>query len=205
MKRLSEKQKYLHWAIFAGVLFVLFFFLNRYTVYTLDSDASSELVLAKHLADAGGGIMSKNWYYSTEVEFLNDQLAFELMFFFTNNWHVVRMGGTMILVALLLISFYYFCRETDSKQHFPLLAALILLPLSKAYFNIVFKNCFTFLFANRVVVCGNCSSSDIYVGTQFRISDITQMSGICVMSDFCFFHFNEISDFTIILNFNISS
>lgn len=142
MKRLSEKQKYIkyiHWAIFAAVLSVLFFFLNRYTVYTLDSDASSELVLAKHLADAGGGIMSKNWYYSTEIKFLCDQLAFELMFFFTDNWKVARMGGTLILIALLLISLYYFCRETDSKQHFPLLAALILLPLSKAYFNIVFK------------------------------------------------------------------
>ena len=94
MKRISEKQNYFHWAIFAGVLFVLCFFLNRYTVYTLDADASSELVLAKHLADAGGGILSKNWYYSTEIRFLSEQLPFELMFFFTENWHIVRLGGT---------------------------------------------------------------------------------------------------------------
>lgn len=106
MKKLSEKQKYIDWFIFAGVFFVLCFFLARYTVYTLDSDAASELVLAKHLADAGGGIMSKNWYYSTELEFLNDQLAFELMFFLTDNWRVVRMGGTLILITLLLISLY---------------------------------------------------------------------------------------------------
>ena len=59
MKRLSEKQKYINWAVFAGTLFVLLFFLARYTVYTLDSDASSELLLAKHLADQGGAIMSK--------------------------------------------------------------------------------------------------------------------------------------------------
>lgn len=93
MKRLSEKQKYIEWAIFAGTLLILCFFLARYTVYTLDSDAASELVFAKHLADQGGAIMSKNWYYSTEIEFLSDQLAFELMFFFTDNWRIVRLGG----------------------------------------------------------------------------------------------------------------
>ena len=50
MKRLGEKGRYLPWLVFAGTLFVLIFFLARYTVYTLNSDASSELVLAKHLA-----------------------------------------------------------------------------------------------------------------------------------------------------------
>ena len=139
MKKLAGRQKWLEWAIFAGVFFVLCFFLNRYTIYTLDSDASSELVLAKHLADAGGGILSKNWYYSTEVEFLNDQLAFELMFFFTDNWRAVRMGGTLILLALLLVSLYYFCRKTGCKEHFPLLGALVLLPLSETYFTFFLK------------------------------------------------------------------
>lgn len=155
MKKLSEKQKYIDWFIFAGVFFVLCFFLARYTVYTLDSDASSELVLAKHLADAGGGIMSKNWYYSTELEFLNDQLAFELMFFLTDNWRVVRMGGTLILITLLLISLYYFCRETDSKQQFPLIAALIMLPLSRTYFDIIYKFAYYIQFiATGFVVIG---------------------------------------------------
>lgn len=139
MKKLEGKQKHIEYALLAGVFLILCFFLYRYTVYTLDSDASSELVLARHLADAGGGILSKNWYYSTEVKFLNDQLAFELMFFFTDNWRVARMGGTLILLALLLISFYYFCRETGCKEHFPLLGALMLLPLSETYFAFFLK------------------------------------------------------------------
>ena len=139
MKKLAGKQKHIEYALLAGVFLILCFFLYRYTVYTLDSDASSELVLAKHLADEGGGILSKNWYYSTEVNFLNDQLAFELMFFFTDNWRVARMGGTLILLAILLISFYYFCRETGCKEHFPLLAAIMLLPLSETYFTFFLK------------------------------------------------------------------
>lgn len=139
MKKLSEKQKYFEWMIFAGVFFILCFYLARYTVYTLDSDASSELVLAKHLADAGGGILSKNWYYSTEVKVLCDQLAFELMFFFTDNWQIVRMGGTLILIALMLLSLHYFCRCAGIKRSFPLLGALVLLPLSKAYFSYTLK------------------------------------------------------------------
>lgn len=139
MKRLSEKQKYINWAVFAGTLFVLLFFLARYTVYTLDSDASSELLLAKHLADQGGGLLSKNWYYSTEVKVLCDQLAFELMFFFTDNWRIARMGGTLILIGLMLLSLYYFCRCTGIKRSFPLLGALVLLPISKSYFNYALK------------------------------------------------------------------
>ena len=119
MKRLSEKQKYINWAVFAGTLFVLLFFLARYTVYTLDSDASSELLLAKHLADQGGAIMSKGWYYSTEIEFLSDQLAFELMFFLTDNWRLVRLGGTALLIALLLLSLHYFCRKLELKRASP--------------------------------------------------------------------------------------
>ena len=155
MKRLSEKQSYINWAVFAGVLFVLLFFLARYTVYTLDSDASSELVFAKHLADRGGAIMSKNWYYSTEIEFLSDQLAFELMFFLTDNWRLVRLGGTALLIALLLLSLHYFCRKLELKKSFPLLAALMLLPLSRSYFEIVYKFAYYIQFlATGLVVLG---------------------------------------------------
>ena len=155
MKRLSEKQKYIEWAIFAGTLLILCFFLARYTVYTLDSDAASELVFAKHLADQGGAIMSKNWYYSTEIEFLSDQLAFELMFFFTDNWRIVRLGGTLLLIALLLVSLRYFCRKMELKKSFPLLAALMLLPLSRSYFDITFKFAYYIQFiATGFVVLG---------------------------------------------------
>lgn len=142
MKKIDNYQKYiklLAWAVFAGVLLVLSFFLWRYTRYTLDADASSELVLAKHLADQGGGILSKNWYYSTEVKFLNDQLAFELLFLFTDNWRVVRMGGTLLLIALMLVSLYYFCRGAGVKKSFPLVGALVLLPLSEPYFKYALK------------------------------------------------------------------
>lgn len=139
MKRLGDKGRYLPWLVFAGTLFVLLFFLARYTVYTLNSDASSELLLAKHLADQGGGLLSKNWYYSTEVKVLCDQLAFELMFFFTDNWRIARMGGTLILIGLMLLSLYYFCRCTGIKRSFPLLGALVLLPTSKSYFNYALK------------------------------------------------------------------
>lgn len=142
MKKIEDKKKYIHiaeYTILAGVFFILSFFIYRYSVYTLNSDAASEMVLAKHLADEGGGILSKNWYYSTDLNILNDQLPFELMFFFTDNWHTVRVGGTVILYTLLLLSLYYFCRETDNRRGFPLLAALILLPLSRTYFDFFLK------------------------------------------------------------------
>jgi len=139
MKKLSDKQKYLNWAILAGVFFILLFFLNRYTAYTLDSDAASELVLAKHLADRGGAILSDGWWYSTELSVLAQQLSFQLMFFFTDNWHLARIGGTLLMLLLFLAAMYWFCRETGIKKSFPLMATLTLLPLSRTYFDIFLK------------------------------------------------------------------
>lgn len=139
MSKLERKQKYLEYIIFAGVLFILCFFLHRYVIYTVNSDASSELVLAKHLIDNGEGILSKNWYYSTEITLLSDQLIYRLMFSFTDNWRTVRTGGSILLVVTMLAGLYYFCRETVGKRWFPLTATVVMLPLSRLYFDMVYK------------------------------------------------------------------
>lgn len=146
MNKRERWQKYMEYVAFTGVFLVLCFFLYEYTIYTVNSDASSELVLAKHLADSGGRIIANDWYYSTEVIIFSDQLAYELMFLFTENWSVVRFGGTLIILAVLLLSLYYFCLETVGKRHFPLLAVLVMLPLSSIYFDMVHKFSYYSLF-----------------------------------------------------------
>ena len=70
----------------------------------LDSDMSSELVLAKQLVSEGR-LFSSQWYYSTEVRLLNTQLVFTpLMALFGGDWQLVRTAGCVILLAILALS-----------------------------------------------------------------------------------------------------
>lgn len=138
----------MEYALLAGVFMILCFFLYRYTVYTLDSDASSELVLARQLANEGA-ILTKNWLYGSELRVFYSQLIYAPLFALFDNWRTVRMVGTALMLILLLFGFYYFCCETNSKRFFPLGAALMLLPLSRIYFDVLFK--FTYYLPHVII------------------------------------------------------
>ena len=67
----------------------------------LDADMASEQLLANLLAQEGG-VMSTNWYYSTELRVLNTQLVMAPLFRLFTSWHTVRVamyhGAPMVLV-----------------------------------------------------------------------------------------------------------
>ena len=71
--------KALPWVWLALMFVIYIVYLNAHATQHLDSDMSSEMVLAKLLAGEGG-ILSENWYYSTELRVLNIQIV--LSFFF---------------------------------------------------------------------------------------------------------------------------
>ena len=57
----------------------------------LDSDMASEMVLAD-LLNREGGVLSQNWYYSTELRVFCQQLLFKLgLLVFPGSWHAARM------------------------------------------------------------------------------------------------------------------
>ena len=138
MKKLGERRKQIEYLLLAAVFLILCFFLYRYTVYTIDSDASSELVLARQLAGEGT-ILTKNWLYGSELRVFYSQLIFAPLFALFDDWSMVRMAGTVLMLLCLVSGFYYFCRETESRRCFPLAAVLLLLPLSRIYFDVLFK------------------------------------------------------------------
>lgn len=112
------------------------------TEHYLDGDASSELVLAHHLAETGQ-ILSTDWYYSTELRVLNTQLVYAPLFRIFSDWHMVRFVGALIMQALLVLSFAYLCKQTSlSLGAFFLGAALLISPTSIAYGRIVLYHCY---------------------------------------------------------------
>ncbi len=99
----------------------------------LDSDTCSELVLAEKLSREGG-IMSDTWIYSTELEVVNVQIIYSLLFRLTSDWSLVRFLGTVILHCLMLGAYGYLAKQVRMKLNaFLVSASAMLLPFSMAY------------------------------------------------------------------------
>ena len=122
------------------VLLAIMFFYVHYLMYAnmdylLDSDMSSELILSKLLSEEKG-ILSTNWYYSTEIRVINTQLIFSFLFLFIKNWRIVRILGIVILDLILLFSFLFLCSELKIK-HASWLSIMIVGAFSGEYMNFV--------------------------------------------------------------------
>lgn len=99
----------------------------------IDSDMSSELVLAKLLSEQGG-ILAKNWFYSTEIKVLNSQIFIAPLFWVFKSWSVVRLAGTAVMLALLAASALFALRSLSVSWSSAFFAAgFLLLPLSSDY------------------------------------------------------------------------
>ena len=121
-------------------IFILLLIRDRMP-YLLDSDMSSELVLGKLLSDEKG-IMSKNWYYSTELRVLNTQLLYAFFFNFTDNWRHVRLLSDVVLHGCLSASVIYFCRKADFGKYSFAVAFCTVFALSASYFYILLMGCY---------------------------------------------------------------
>ena len=114
-------------------------FVAKYASNFIDADMSSELVLARLLADEGL-LISKNWFYSTELRVLNTQLVFMPLFLVFDNWHTVRVLGTVILLTIMVISSLYCARGMKLSWNISLICAgVLLLPISESYAYAVLK------------------------------------------------------------------
>ena len=124
------------WIALIVVFAFLVLYMGLHGKDLLDADMSSELVLAQQLKQTGG-ILSSNWYYSTEVRVLNTQLVYSLLFHVFDDWQTVRLVGNITLYLALLASYYFFCKRLRIARYYPLTAAILLLPLSAPYFYIL--------------------------------------------------------------------
>ncbi len=140
-KPIQIKKRFGFEDIFLCICSVISVFITFYaTKYCIDSDASSELVLANHLAETGG-ILTADWGYSTELRVINTQLVYAPLFKIFKDWHMVRFFGALILQAILVGSYYVFTKATGiGKKIFCISAGLFLLPVSVCYGRIVLYN-----------------------------------------------------------------
>ena len=98
----------------------------------LDADMASEQLLANLLAQEGG-VMSTNWYYSTELRVLNTQLVMAPLFRQFPSWHTVRVVGSVVLILLYLAAWFWFGHSAKLKYSGLLGAGLLVLPYGALY------------------------------------------------------------------------
>ena len=108
-------------------------YLDRTLESQTDSDIAGELILANMLAKENS-IITQNWYYSTEIRVLNTNLVFAPLFYFFNDWHTIRILGTIIIHICLLACVFIFCRQTAITVFFPVIGLMMLLPLSDGHY-----------------------------------------------------------------------
>lgn len=139
------------------------FYVRARKNYTLSSDESSEIVLGNVLASENA-LLSKNWYYSTEISVLNTNVFYSFFFHLTDNWHRVRMLSTVSMYLVLLASYYGLSRVFRFRRNFALTAAVLFIPFSEVYYHIVLLGAYYFPVITASVL-------------------ILMLSGICLKTD----------------------
>ena len=126
------------YGVLVSVFLVLCIFMNARMDALITSDDSSELILAKLLSEEGG-ILSSNWFYSSELRVFNSQIIWSILLRISQNWHFVRMAGNIILYLLFLLSLFYFCRKAGIHRWYAYVGTIFLLPFSASYFEFVLR------------------------------------------------------------------
>ena len=98
-----------------------------YLVY-LNSDMSSEMILARQQADSGH-LVETQWLYSTEVHTLHMNLLYALSFLFTDSFFLARVIGNTLGFLLGMAALLFLCRELGLSTARALCTAA-LLPLA---------------------------------------------------------------------------
>lgn len=125
------------------IILCLVYIFNVYMIFTfsytnLDSDMSSEMVLAKLMNDHKDIFFCKEWHYSTEIRFIYLQIFYRLgLLIFPNNWIYARTLGSAIALACLALAFLHLGRTLKLERYGIWMTTLLLCPISTIYYKIV--------------------------------------------------------------------
>lgn len=140
MKILKDKIsliKYGAMALAAVTLLASVLFFVIWPDNLMHSDMAAEVLLSKLLAEEGG-LMSTNWFYSTELRVVYTQLVMTPLFLVISDYGIVKLVSVIILDVLLAVAFYFTAKEFGLKgASLYLVMALLLTPLSNEYFDMM--------------------------------------------------------------------
>jgi len=134
----SRISRVLSWVLLACCFVGACVFLEQNIDQQIDADISSDLVHA-HLVAKEGKLLTEDWYYSTEIRVVHVYLLFAPLFHLFEDWHTVRVAGTILWYLALLLSAFYVCRQCRIQRIFPVVGLILMLPVSAPYYHNVIK------------------------------------------------------------------
>lgn len=123
--------------LLALVLFCAFFL-----DHLMHSDTTAEVILSKLLADENK-LITKNWFYSTEIRIVYSQLIMMPLFKVFADFKLVKLLSIYIFYGLLIWAYWMLIKRFALQYKWSFLAlALLLAPLSNEYLDMMFIGCF---------------------------------------------------------------
>lgn len=118
--------------LFLGTFITIFYF-AVHGDNLVSSDSAADLILARVLC-RDGGLMSKNWFYSTELLTLDVQLIFKPCYaLFPNDWHMARLLAHSILMILYIAPMIWFVKVSKIGPKGLWAVALCSFPIGYGY------------------------------------------------------------------------
>lgn len=102
----------------------------------IDSDMAGEMILSD-LLNKEGGILSKNWYYSSEIRIFYLQIFYRLaLLIFPKHWFIARIVGQGLWMITLILSYFFVCNKNglNLKHNGAYGAACLMCPFGIWYF-----------------------------------------------------------------------
>ena len=102
-----------------------------YGQHNLDSDMSSEFVLAQLLNEEGKLDLTDSWYYSTELRIVSPVPLYQLALNLFDSWHAARTFSIAVLLCGVALSLIYLARGLGVSMTASLLCAgALVLPIT---------------------------------------------------------------------------
>lgn len=102
----------------------------------IDSDMAGEMILSD-LLNKEGSILSKNWYYSSEIRIFYLQIFYRLaLLIFPKHWFIARIVGQGLWMITLILSYFFVCNKNglNLKHNGAYGAACLMCPFGIWYF-----------------------------------------------------------------------
>ncbi|MCR5748498.1 MAG: hypothetical protein K6G03_12390 [Lachnospiraceae bacterium] len=131
--RIKDPYKIFGLAAIAAVVIIYVVLIMHNGYRFLNSDDSSELALARILADQHS-ILTKDWFYSSELRVLNTNLFFAPMFYIFKSWSAVRAaGGSLLLIAYVASYLWIPYAWKYETKWFYLTAFVLIMPYAEPW------------------------------------------------------------------------
>lgn len=159
-------ENFLPW-IFMCIIFVfdVAFLIIKGAAY-IDSDMASDIVLADFL-NHEGGLISKNWFYSTEIHIFSQQPFLQLgLKIFPDNWMIARAISVSIMLILITGLYFLYTKLFETNRSKAVwFAALMLCPFGYWYLHMVtfagfYSPCLLFSLSGVLCILFFCNSSE---------------------------------------------